>query len=960
MWYVIHGGLMFQQQITALLTELHLSDELAGEFKAFIDEVGVQAPTVLEGADDSSSGFQRLVALQEQFYAFSYQHRLPQGHADRIWRCIKLNLMESEPPDVPSVHDSMDTTDWSESPYHKSGPRGEVSLGSVPRRLGRYEDIALLGIGGMGEVRRVLDPHLNCSLAIKIIHRRLLGTDLLEDRFRQEAQIVSQLQHPNIPPIHDLGTLPDGRLYFTMREIKGRSLSKVIREVHEASAGGEWNMSASGWNFRRTVDVYRQVCEAVAYAHTKGVIHRDLKPANIMVGSFGEVLVVDWGLAKVRDEPEAVLPEMEPVVVNHGSDDPVITRLGSVQGTPTYMSPEQARGQVNLLDERSDVYSLGVVLYEILSGRRPYAGKDASEILSKVRAGPPPSIRTILLDSLDDVSLAQEEAVILTSELPLPMELVEACERAMRREPEDRFQSAGRLAQVVKDWLDGARKRARALQVVKAAQATESEEARLRRDASVYRDEAGDLLSGVLPYMSEESKSAGWSKEDAANELERRAALKEDQREQLLQGALTHRPDLPEAHAALALHYRELHIRAEMHGDEDGVRKAEARLRTHAVALHEGHPCKAELFAYLKGDGVLQLFTQPEGAEVFLEKYVVRNRRLIPEPLHSLGSTPLVAMPLAMGSYLLRLRKEGFSEVVYPVCIDRLGNWSSLHPGKGFAVNLPKEKSLSDGDLYVPAGWFWSGGDPHSASSLPRRQLWLDGFVIQRFPVTNHQYIEFLDDLAAQGRLEDAMRAVPRTGSSGDRGAVIYGYENSRFFLCPDDEGDVWDPDYPVCYVDWFAAEEYAKWLSARTGQAWRLPFELEWEKASRGVDGRFFPWGNHFDASWCCVRESHEGRSLPAVVDSFPVDCSPYGMRGASGNMSEWTASPWREEGAPVHEGVVNDEIGRDRSADIFYTVRGGGWNFLSRNARLSDRIRGTRGSRTANLGFRLVRPVG
>jgi formylglycine-generating enzyme required for sulfatase activity len=193
-----------------------------------------------------------------------------------------------------------------------------------------------------------------------------------------------------------------------------------------------------------------------------------------------------------------------------------------------------------------------------------------------------------------------------------------------------------------------------------------------------------------------------------------------------------------------------------------------------------------------------------------------------------------------------------------------------------------------------------------ASNVLSRRRVWVDGFSLSRVHVTNRDYLGFLDDLVAQGREADALRHAPRErgGTVGEQGSLIYGYEGGRFSLRPDADGDVWLPDCPVTMVDWLGAAAFAAWQAARTGQAWRLPHELEWEKGARGVDGRFFPWGDGFDPSWCCIRASHQGRRLPAEVGRYPVDESVYGARDLAGNMRDCTAHR-APHGLPVVTGT-------------------------------------------------------
>jgi serine/threonine-protein kinase len=312
-----------------------------------------------------------------------------------------------------------------------------------------------------------------------------------------------------------------------------------------------------------------------------------------------------------------------------------------------------------------------------------------------------------------------------------------------------------------------------------------------------------------------------------------------------------------------------------------------------------------------------------------------------------------------MGSYLCVLRHPDRAVVRYPVAIGRGEHWDGRPPGatEPLPVRLPPAGELGPDDRLVPAGWFACGGDPDAVDSLPRRRLWCDELVVRRFPVTNREYLAFLDDLVATGREAEALRHQPRERTTGE-GAPIYGRDAAgRFALQPDADGDVWDPDFPVILVDWHGATAYAAWLAERTRRPWRLLGELEWEKAARGADARFFPWGDGFDPSWCCMRQSHPGRPLPSVVHRFPVDESVYGVRGLAGNVEDWCADEFRREGPPTAGGrVLAPAAG---SSDALRCFRGGNWFSHARGARSASRLRSEPALRSANLGFRLgMRP--
>jgi eukaryotic-like serine/threonine-protein kinase len=216
----------------------------------------------------------------------------------------------------------------------------------------KYTFVKELARGGMGTVYLAHDTELNRQVAIKVLNTPELTEDLRR-RMVREAQIIARLEHPGIVPVHDVGVLPDGRIFYAMKLVRGVRLDEY---------------AANTESIRDRLRKFQAVCDAVAFAHAHGVIHRDLKPQNIMIGSFGEVLVLDWGVAKIlREDRSAASSEADTLMLPPHDD----TAHGTVVGTRQYMSPEQARGETGQLDERADVYSLGAVLYFLLTNQPP-------------------------------------------------------------------------------------------------------------------------------------------------------------------------------------------------------------------------------------------------------------------------------------------------------------------------------------------------------------------------------------------------------------------------------------------------------------------------------------------------------------------------------------------------------------------------------------------------------------
>jgi eukaryotic-like serine/threonine-protein kinase len=315
----------------------------------------------------------------------------------------------------------------------------------------RFQLIKQHAKGGIGEVWLARDAELQRDVAVKEIQPRYVQSETQRARFVLEAEITGNLEHPGIVPVYSLGINAEGNPYYAMRFIRGESLSVAIKRFHKQSRDDVEASSAKaaapavksgaqtkwGIEFRQLIGRFLDVCDAMDYAHNRGVLHRDLKPANIMLGPYGETLVVDWGLAKVIGQLDVPLADGDGGFDPGSSGPSDTTSQGTVPGTTigtlAYMSPEQARGLIDKLGPPSDVYSLGASLYELLTGQVAFQPGTIADVVPKVLAGDFPAPRTV------------------DRSIPVPLEAI--CLKAMAKEQEDRYDSVRALARDLEHWL---------------------------------------------------------------------------------------------------------------------------------------------------------------------------------------------------------------------------------------------------------------------------------------------------------------------------------------------------------------------------------------------------------------------------------------------------------------------------------------------------------------------------
>lgn len=786
-----------------------------------------------------------------------------------------------------------DLPDADDAPTHDEPPsttlRPNPMLDPVKERYALGPE---LGYGGGGRVVRAFDSVLGRYVAMKIMHNDVDNRAERLSRFMAEAQTTGQLEHPNIVPIYDVGTLSTGDPYYTMQEVRNSSLRKVLEHIRN-----EDEEVLVEYSLFRLVNLLKQVCQALSYAHDQGVVHRDLKPDNIMLGDYGEVLLMDWGLARYFDAGLSL-------------NDRALSAEGKTMGTPAYMPPEQAQGDLESVDELSDIYSLGAILYEILTLEPPFVGSSPLSVMLNVVEGDlvAPSMRAPFRH--------------------IPEELEKICMKAMSPRKQLRFKSAREMHQALTQWSEGLQPR-EADRRITDGNAWGRRYTMLRRESEALVSRVRTLHSSMEPWAPVEQKRMLWSLEDRLRRFHLESARAFGHAVANYSKALVYVPDHEDARQGLADLYWNRYQQAEEEQDFVNALYFKA-----LIAQYDDNKAYTKL---LERKHDLALTTSPSHAHVQIAPLHEKDRRLITRQSQDVGISPCAIKEFSQQHCLITASLSDRPDVCVPVRFDHRTE-PSLH------IHLPEASKYLPGFVYVPAGHYISGGDPNAFDPTHEALQYLDAFFCSTFPVTFKDYLEWIDFLH-QTCPERALGHVPRIRSS--EGPLAYFDEDLQRWVpdpiliegparerYPLDEGHEWN--LPVIGVNAFDAEAFASWKSEQTGFPVRLPTSAEMEKAARGTDGRFYTWGNHFDATFCKMRFSRKEPSQLEPVGTFAFDVSPFGVRDLSGGVQEWCRSD------------------RENATDC--PVFGGSWTQDQRACRLANRVRLLAMARTSNIGIRLV----
>ncbi|HJQ25886.1 MAG TPA: protein kinase [Blastocatellia bacterium] len=716
--------------------------------------------------------------------------------------CADDTELRSEVDSLLSSHDQ--ANNFLDSPALEVAAR-EVAEGQrttiINATLPHYRIISALGAGGMGRVYLAEDTRLRRKVALKLLDIGLTTNPQLRARFVREAQLASALDHPNICTVHEIGEAA-GQPFIAMQYVEGQSLKQVI-------AGRPLTLDS-------LLAIALQVADALSAAHEAGIVHRDIKSSNIIVTPRGQAKVLDFGLAKL---------------VAEASDATELTQTGAVMGTPAYMSPEQARGE--RVDHRSDIFSFGVVLFEMVTGRVPFKEKSQHETLNAIIHQPHPSVRELNSDA--------------------PLLLAEIIDRALAKRPEDRHPS---MRQMIADLRQ------------------------LTRQAGL-QSQSGDVPDGiVVPYVPPQRR-AFFSR--FASRLRVALSPRQSMRLWLIVAAV----------AALAvalwayIHFRNRQWAAAQVPRVEELAQAQKFFEAYDLAMQvrrvlSDEPTVARLMPTI--GNLLSVNSDPTGAQVFLKRFSPDGDA----PRQPVGTTPLRNLQIARGDYLLTIEKPGFAP------LERTISGALWNEGTGIIIPPPLrvEAKLVEADRVPERMAFVPGGDYRIAAwrRPTDARVRLNDFYIDRFEVSNQDFKDFIN---AGGYLKKAYWKYPfvkdgkplawevamrelhdRTGLPGPREWMNQGFAEGQ-------------AQYPVTGITWYEAAAYAEFRGKR------LPTLFQWEKAARdGVSsfvGQTMPWGLLETGVDLRANFKREG-AMP--VNSFEFGMSPYGCYNMAGNAAEWCAN--------------------------------------------------------------------
>jgi len=754
----------------------------------------------------------------------------------------------------------------------------------------RYVRQGHLGSGGLGDVTKCHDSLLGRMVAVKTA-RWDLGADV-QDVLEREARIIAKLEHPNVIPVYDAGSIGGIGPYYVMRVVTQPSLADILDDLYQGKPE-----AVAEHTQKKLLRSFVEMCQAVDYAHSKGVVHCDLKPANILVGDFGEVLVVDWGLAYSADYPG-----------------------GPRGGTPGYMAPEQCDPIQQVFDARTDVFALGAILYHLIALQPPFPeGLQSDNVPTSQglqRSAPYPAA-TPLRERFP--------------ELDVPAEIDEICMRALQLERDERCATAREVSDAIEDYLEGTKELER--------RQAEADRCALTGDDMADRflefvdsrndelDNLAELVSETPPWAPRDEKLALWNAEDMLHVTDSLRVRTLQAAEQSYEQALENVPTHKAARGGLArLYWAQLQQARKRRNELDEI---------YYESMVQRYDDSAKLIPTTDG-AELVVDAGANVASITLDRLAEASRVLVVAETRELDKGVAEPVALDTGHYVLRaVPDSGGQPVCFPFVATRGEN---VH----LEVDLIAAAHLLEGEVMVPPGAALLGDNDAWLEVRRPTKIDVGTFAIARWPVCVGDYLRFLDDLREQDP-QGVSAHLPRSLLGGNLWEHTRSGWSSALPTAVDEDSV---HDLPVFGVSAVSAQAYADWYSALHGKRFRLPRDREWEKAARGTDGRLYPWGNHFDPTLCKMRQSQAGICHPEPVGKFETDLSPYGVRDLAGGVADW---------------ILPDDVDHvsQVTGDRYVYSRGGAWCDWATDCRVTARRPYLPTERAERVGFRLVRDL-